>query len=124
MSTDLRNHVRVRSLRRYGRQSTRLPQPSLPDLLRGLLDELVIVLVLLGDTREGIVVVERAHLLLDHFVLGAIDVTLQEVAQVRVVVLLSVVTAEETGNLVLLVVLCIENRVVTRADATLVVKVL
>ena len=50
--------------------------------------------------------------------------TLQEVAQVRVVVLLSIVAAEEAGNLVLLVVLGIENRVVSRAHATLVVEVL
>ena len=57
-------------------------------------------------------------------VLGPVDVALQEVTQVRVVVRLSIVPSKKTGDLVLLLVLRVENRVVARADARLVVQVL
>lgn len=61
---------------------------------------------------------------MDHLVLGPVDVALQEVAEVRVVVRLSIVPPKKTGDLVLLMVLRVENRVVPGADAGLVVQVL
>ena len=89
----------------------------LPDLERGLLNELVIVFVLLRNRRESVVTVEGLHLLVHHLVLGAVNMALQEVAQVRVVICLSIVSAQEAGNLVLRLVLRVENGIVTRADS-------
>ena len=61
----------------------------LPDLLRGLLNELVIVFVLLGDLRVRVVMLNALQLL---FVFRPQNVALQKVTQVRVVVLLLVLT--------------------------------
>ena len=48
-----------------------------------------------------------------HLVLGPINVALQEIAEVRVVVCLSIVPPEKTGDLILLVMLGVENRVIS-----------
>ncbi len=44
-----------------------------------------------------------------HLVLRPVDMALQEVAQVRVVVSLTIVPTEKTGDLILLMVLSVEN---------------
>lgn len=44
-----------------------------------------------------------------HLVFGPVDVTLEEVTEVRVVVSLSLVPPEKTGDLILLLVLSVEN---------------
>jgi len=50
-------------------------------------------------------------MLIDHLILGPVDVALQEVAEVRVVVCLSLVPPEKTGDLVLLGVLSVKYRI-------------
>ena len=49
-------------------------------------------------------------MLIDHLILGPVDVALQEVAEVRVVVCLSLVPPEKTGDLVLLGVLSVKYK--------------
>ena len=58
-----------------------------------------------------------------HLVLGPVNVALQEIAEVRVVVCLTLVPPEKTGNLILLVMLGVENRVISGSSG-LVVEVL
>ena len=51
------------------------------------------------------------QMFIDHLILGPVDVTLQEVAEVRVVVCLSLVSPKKTGDLILLRVLSVKYRI-------------
>ena len=60
---------------------------------------------------------------IDHLILGPVDVALQEVTEMRVVVSLTIVPAEKTGDLILLRVLSVKYRIFS-GGARLVVQVL
>ena len=102
---------------RLGSLASVFPHSSLTDLEGGLLNELIVIFVLLRNGREGVIAVQRLHLLVHHLVLGSVNVALQEVAEVGVVVRLSVVPAKKTRDLILLLVLRVENGVVSGADS-------
>lgn len=55
-----------------------------------------------------------------HLVLGSVDVTLQEIAQVRVIVCFALVFAEEAGNLILLRIVRVEYRILSRRPALII----
>lgn len=94
------------------------------DLDGCLLNELVVVLVLLRNLGEGVFAVSGTLvLLIHHFVFGPVDVALQKVAEMRVVICLALVSAEETRNLILLRITCVKNRIFT-GGAGLVVQIL
>ena len=110
---------------RLGSFASTFPESPLANLERRLFDKLVVVFVLLWNLWERVIVVQWFHLLMHHLVFRPIDMTLQEIAKVRVVVRLAVVSAEKTGDLIFLWMLGVENWVVAgAADSGLVVEVL
>lgn len=97
---------------------------SLTDFQWSLLNQLVIVLILFWNGGVRVLVVPWwAHLMMHHLVLGPVNVALQEITEVRVVVGLSLVPPEKTGDLILLLMLSVENWVISGASG-LVVEVL